>query len=69
MLSDFSVNAVYAANFILVPLAYETDALEGIQDLFNFINEIKEKYPKLKIIVLSSISDSISIQKNEIIVL
>ncbi len=35
----------------------------GFDDARDFINEIKEKYPKLKIIVLSSISDSVSIQK------
>ncbi len=42
MLTDFSVNAVYAADFILIPLTYEKDALEGVGDLFKFINEIKE---------------------------
>ena len=42
MLSEFSVNAIFAADFIIIPLRYEGDALEGISDLFKVINEIKE---------------------------
>lgn len=42
-LSDLTINAIYAANFILIPVTYEDDALEGLSDLFNVINEIKEK--------------------------
>ena len=44
MLSDFSINGVYAADFIGVPLRYEKDALEGINDLFDFVKEIKETH-------------------------
>lgn len=50
-LSDLMINAIYAANLILIPVTYEEDALDGMADLFNFISEIKEnqKY-KFKII-------------------
>lgn len=41
-LSDLTINAIYAADFILIPVTYENDALEGLADLFQVINEIKE---------------------------
>lgn len=41
-LSDLTINAIYAADFILIPVSYEDDALEGLADLFNVIREIKE---------------------------
>jgi chromosome partitioning protein len=41
-LNELMVNAIYAANYILIPIKYEKDALDGISDLFNVINEIKE---------------------------
>jgi chromosome partitioning protein len=41
-LSELTINAIYAANFILIPIKYEEDALDGVADLFNVINEIKE---------------------------
>jgi len=42
MLSEFSIIALYAADWIIVPLKYETDAIEGIGDLFAAISEVKE---------------------------
>lgn len=42
-LSDLTINAIYAADFLLIPVTYEDDALEGLADLFSVINEIKEK--------------------------
>jgi chromosome partitioning protein len=45
MLSELTVNAIYAANFILIPVTYEDDALEGLNDLFRVINEIKDGKP------------------------
>jgi chromosome partitioning protein len=41
-LSSLTVNAIYAANFLLIPIKYEKDALEGVADLFTSISEIKE---------------------------
>lgn len=44
-LSDLTINAIYAADFILIPVTYEDDALEGLADLFQVIKEIKEERP------------------------
>ncbi len=44
-LSDLTINAIYAADFILIPITYEDDALEGLSDLFKVIKEIKENTP------------------------
>lgn len=41
-LSDLTINSIYAADFILIPVTYEDDALEGLNDLFGVIKEIKE---------------------------
>lgn len=41
-LSDLTINAIYAADFILIPVTYEDDSLEGLNDLFGVIKEIKE---------------------------
>lgn len=41
-LGTLTINAMYAANFILVPVTYEKDALEGVADLFDVLSEIKE---------------------------
>lgn len=41
-LSDLTINAIYAADFILIPVTYEDDALEGLNDLFRVITEIKD---------------------------
>lgn len=41
-LSDLIINAIYAANFFLIPVDYQEDSLDGISDLFDLINEIKE---------------------------
>jgi chromosome partitioning protein len=41
-LSDLTINAIYAADLILIPVTYGSDALEGMADLFSVIDEIKE---------------------------
>jgi len=41
-LSDLTINAIYAANLILIPVTYEDEPLEGLADLFKVINEIKD---------------------------
>jgi chromosome partitioning protein len=41
-LSDLTINAIYAANLILIPVTYEEDALDGMNDLFRVISEIKD---------------------------
>jgi chromosome partitioning protein len=41
-LSDLTINAIYAADLIVIPVTYEDDALEGLADLFSVIDEIKE---------------------------
>lgn len=42
-LSDLTINAMYTADFILIPIAYEDDALEGMKDLFDVLREVKEE--------------------------
>lgn len=44
-LSDLTVNAIYGATDILIPITYEEDAIEGMNDLFSVINEIREDNP------------------------
>ncbi len=41
-LGTLTINAMYAADFILIPITYEKDALEGVADLFEVLNEIKD---------------------------
>lgn len=41
-LSDLTSNAIYASDYILIPVSYENDALEGVNDLFDVINDVKE---------------------------
>lgn len=41
-LSDLTVNAMYAADFILIPIDYEEDAIVGMTDLFVVLKEVKE---------------------------
>ena len=41
-LTTLTVNAIYAADFILIPVTYSKDALEGVADLFEILSEIKE---------------------------
>lgn len=51
-LSELNINALYAANLILIPVTYENDALDGLNDLFKIINEIKEGHDfKFKIVL------------------
>jgi chromosome partitioning protein len=41
-LTTLTVNAIYAADFILIPVTYAKDALEGVADLFDILSEIKD---------------------------
>lgn len=41
-LSTLTINAMYAADFILIPVTYAKNALEGVADLFDVLAEIKE---------------------------
>jgi chromosome partitioning protein len=49
-LSELTINAIYAADFILIPVSYEEDALEGMSDLFKVIYEIREDGIEFKIL-------------------
>lgn len=42
-LTELTINAIYAADMLLIPVSYEEDALEGLIDLFTIIREIKPK--------------------------
>lgn len=42
-LSDLNINAMYTADFILIPISYEDDALDGMKDLFDVLREVKEE--------------------------
>lgn len=44
-LSVLTINAMYAADFILIPVTYQRHALDGIADLFAVLSEIKEGQP------------------------
>lgn len=41
-LTTLTINAMFAADFILIPVTYAKDALEGVGDLFGILDEIKE---------------------------
>lgn len=41
-LTTLTINGMYAADFILVPVNYQKNALEGVADLFTVLEEIKE---------------------------
>jgi chromosome partitioning protein len=41
-LTTLTINAMYAADLILVPVTYAKDALEGVGDLFDLLGEIKD---------------------------
>lgn len=42
-LSEITINAMYAADFILVPIIYDDDSLNGLTDLQTILYEIKEE--------------------------
>lgn len=49
-LTTLTINAMFAAEFILIPVTYAKDALEGVGDLFELLSEIKEGHEyKIKI--------------------
>lgn len=41
-LGAITVNAIYAANFILIPINYDKGALDGMADLLETVKEVKE---------------------------
>jgi chromosome partitioning protein len=41
-LTTLTINAMYAADLILIPVTYAKDALEGVGDLFDLLSEIKD---------------------------
>jgi len=41
-LGELTINAIYCADIILIPVTYEKDSIQGISDLFHVINEVKE---------------------------
>lgn len=41
-LTTLTINAMYAADLILIPVTYAKDALEGVGDLFDLLGEIKD---------------------------
>lgn len=41
-LSELTINAIMASNSILTPISYEEDAIEGLLDLGQIIDELKE---------------------------
>lgn len=41
-LTTLTINAMFAADLILVPVTYAKDALEGVGDLFDLLGEIKD---------------------------
>lgn len=40
-LNELTINAIYSADELIIPVTYEEDALEGLNDLFNIMHEIK----------------------------
>lgn len=43
--NDLNKNAIYASSHMIIPVEYAQDALEGVADLFDFLNEVKEESP------------------------
>lgn len=41
-LTTLTINAMYAADFILIPVTYQKNALEGVADLFQVLEEVKD---------------------------
>jgi chromosome partitioning protein len=41
-LTTLTINAMFAADLILIPVTYAKDALEGVGDLFELLSEIKD---------------------------
>lgn len=41
-LTTLTINAMFAADLILIPVTYAKDALEGVGDLFELLGEIKD---------------------------
>lgn len=44
-LSDLTINAIHAADLIIIPVTYEDDALEGMGYLFQVLREVKRDQP------------------------
>jgi len=65
-LGVLTINAIFAADILLIPTNYSKYSLDGISDLFNSIAEVKET-ENYNYRILRSIKDSRSTRTNEVI--
>lgn len=65
-LTDLTINAIYAATDLIIPVSYEEDALEGLADLFSIINEIRPD-GNIKFKILRNQKDSRKTKTNDYI--
>ena len=50
-LGVITINAIYTADLILIPISYDKGALDGMADLIETIKEVKESTDSLYLIV------------------
>jgi chromosome partitioning protein len=62
-LGAITVNAIYAANLILIPINYDKGALDGMADLLETIKEVKES-TELQYLIIRNQFDSRNKQTN-----
>lgn len=65
-LGVLAINGIYAANFFLIPTTYGRYSLEGMQDLFDVIDEVKEKEFK-SFLIIRNMFDSRTSQTNKFV--
>lgn len=63
-LGELTINAIYAADLLLIPISYEDDALEGLNDLFKIMTEIK---PTVDFRIIRNKKDARKTRTNEYI--
>lgn len=65
-LGVLTINAIYTSDFILIPTSYSKYSLDGIADLFNSIEAVKES-DKYDYKILRNIKDTRNKKTNEVI--
>lgn len=63
-LGVITINAIYAADIILIPVNYDKGALDGMSDLINTVKEVKEISVETPYLILRNAFDSRNKQTN-----
>ncbi len=67
-LGVITVNAIYAADLLLIPINYDTKAIEGFTDLINTIEEVKEcPISDCPHLIIRTMYDARNSQTNELV--